>query len=51
MIEKLEENIHKGIEPKYDLTSAPSNYVLMAKINELVEAVNKLEKRLEPEED
>ena len=44
MIEKLEPTSHPYFA---DCNSAPDNWMLMDKINELVEAVNQLEKKIE----
>lgn len=44
MIEKLEPTPH----PYYaDCNSAPDNWTLMEKLNELIEAVNRMEKQIE----
>lgn len=44
MIEKLEPTPHPVFS---DCNSAPDNWMLMGKINELIEAVNRLEKQIE----
>lgn len=44
MIEKLEPMSHPIFEY---CNSAPDNWVLMEKINEIIEAVNRMEKQIE----